>query len=137
MPRRNKKRLPDPKDEQIAELKKQLQQVMAIVEKLQKENERLRAEVEELKRAGKRQAAPFARRHWVEHRNGRDAKLGRGVLSARKPSLKEVNETKVAKLPCCRTAAASCAKGAIMSSLKSIFEVKHSDHSFSDSQRLL
>lgn len=102
MPRRNKKRLPDTKDEQIAELKKQLQQVMAIVEKLQKANERLRAEVEELKRAGKRQAAPFARRHWVEHpkRPGRKAGKGRFVQRA-KPSLKEVKETKVAELPCC------------------------------------
>jgi len=102
MHRRNKKRLPDTKDEQIAELKKQLQQVMAIVEKLQKENERLRAEVEELKRVGKRQAAPFARRHWVEHpkRQGRKAGKGRFVQRA-KPSLKEVSETKVAPLPCC------------------------------------
>jgi transposase len=102
MQRRKKKRLPDTKDEQIAKLKKQLQQVMAIVEKLQKENECLRAEVEELKRVGKRQAAPFARRHWVEHpkRLGRKAGKGRFVQRA-KPSLKEVNETKVAELPCC------------------------------------
>ena len=41
------------KDERIAELEKQLARALAIIEKLQQE-------VEELKRAGKRQAAPFA-----------------------------------------------------------------------------
>ena len=53
--KRNKNKLPKSKDERIAELEKQLAQALAIIEKLQKE-------VEELKRAGKRQAAPFARR---------------------------------------------------------------------------
>jgi hypothetical protein len=100
--RRNKNSLPDSKDKRIAELEQPVQQLVLIVAKLQKENERLRAEVEELKRAGKRQAAPFARRHWVEHpkRPGRKAGQGRFVQRA-KPSLKEVHETKEAELPCC------------------------------------
>jgi transposase len=100
--RRNKNSLPDSKEKRIAELEQQVQQLASIVAKLQKENERLRAEVEELKGTGKRQATPFARRHWVEHpkRPGRKAGKGRFVQRA-KPSLKEVNETKVAELPCC------------------------------------
>ena len=57
--KRNTNKLPNPKDQRIAELEKQLAQALAMIQKLQKE-------VEELKRAGKRQAAPFARRKWVE-----------------------------------------------------------------------
>ena len=98
---------------ELVELKQQLAQVRADnevlrqqVELLRKQNEQLRkqvgllqAEVEELKRAGKRQATPFARRHWVEHpkRPGRKAGKGRFVRRS-KPSLKEVNETKVARI---------------------------------------
>ena len=108
---------------ELAELKQQLAEVLANNaslrqqnEMLQEQNELLRkqneslqkqvgllqAEVEELKRTGKRQATPFARRHWVEHpkRPGRKAGKGRFVQRA-KPSLMEVNETKVAELPCC------------------------------------
>ncbi len=101
---------------ELAELKQQLAEVVANHaslrqqnemlrkqnERLQKQVELLQAEVEELKRAGKRQAAPFARRHWVEHprRPGRKAGRGRFVQRAR-PSLREVHETKVAELPCC------------------------------------
>ncbi len=103
--RRNKNALPDPKDKRIAELEQQLAEALALIQQLQKvrrQVELLQAEVEELKRAGKRQAAPFARRHWVEHpkRPGRKAGKGRFVQRA-KPSLKEVSETKVAELPCC------------------------------------
>jgi hypothetical protein len=103
--RRNKNRLPDPKDKLIAGLQQQLAEALAIIRELQKvqrQVELLQAEIEELKRAGKRQAAPFARRHWVEHpkRPGRKAGQGRFVQRA-KPSLKEVSETKVAELSCC------------------------------------
>jgi len=41
-----------------------LAQALATIQKLQKQVELLQAEVEELKRAGKRQATPFARRKW-------------------------------------------------------------------------
>lgn len=105
MTRRTKNRQPNAKDQRIAELEQQLAQALATIqklEKLQKQVELLQAEVEELKRAGKRQATPFARRQWVEHpkRPGRKAGKGRFVQRT-KPSLKEVNETKTAKLPGC------------------------------------
>ena len=67
---RKKNTLPESKDQRITELEEQLAQALATIQrlqKLQKEVERLQAEVEELKRAGKRQAAPFARRKLVEH----------------------------------------------------------------------
>ena len=100
--RRNKNKVPDAKDKRIAELEQQLAQALATIEKLEKQVQLLQTEVEELKRAGKRQATPFARWHWVEHpkRPGRKAGQGRFVQRA-KPSLKEVSETKVAPLPCC------------------------------------
>lgn len=100
--RRNKNKLPDPKDKRIAELEQQLARALATIEKLEKQVQLLQTEVEELKRAGKRQATPFARREWVAHpkRPGRKAGQGRFVQRA-KPSLKEVSETKVAELSCC------------------------------------
>jgi hypothetical protein len=107
--RRNKHTPLDAQEQRIAKLEQELAQVLASNERLQTQNERLQkqvellqAEVEELRRAGKRQAAPFARRHWVEHpkRPGRKAGKGRFVRRAR-PSLKEVSETKVAELSCC------------------------------------
>ena len=64
--RRNKNSLPDTKDKRIAELEQQLAQALSVIQKLQKQVELLQVEVEELKRAGKRQATPFARREWVE-----------------------------------------------------------------------
>jgi len=96
---------PDPKDQEIAELKQQLAQALATIQRLQKleqEVARLQAEVEELKRAGKRQATPFARRHWVEHPKRPGRKAGKGKFSHRElPSLKQIHETKVAKLHGC------------------------------------
>jgi transposase len=103
--RRKKNTLPESKDQRIAELEEQLAQALATIQqlqKLQKEVERLQAEVEELKRAGKRQAAPFARRKWVEHPKKSGRKAGEGRFARReKPSLKQVNETKIAKLQGC------------------------------------
>lgn len=100
--RRNKNKLPEAKDKRIAELEQQLVQALATIQKLEKQVQLLQTEVAELKRSGKRQATPFARRHWVEHpkRPGRKTGQGRFVQRA-KPSLKEVNETKVAELCCC------------------------------------
>ena len=100
--RKNKGGLPSAKDQRIAELEQQLAQALATIRKLQQQVELLQAEVEELKRAGKRQATPFARRHWVEHPKRPGRKAGQGKFARReKPSLKEVNETKTAKLPSC------------------------------------
>lgn len=103
--RRKKNTLPESKDQRITELEEQLAQALATIQqlqKLQKEVERLQAEVEELKRAGKRQAAPFARRKLVEHPKKSGRKAGKGKFARReKPSLKQVTETKIAKLQGC------------------------------------
>jgi transposase len=103
--RRKKNPLPESKDQRIAELEEQLAQALVTIQqlqKLQKEVERLQAEVEELKRAGKRQAAPFARRKWVEHPKKSGRKAGKGQFARReKPSLKQITETKIAKLQGC------------------------------------
>ena len=103
--RRRKNPLPESKDQRIAELEEQLAQAMRTIQqlqKLQKEVERLQAEVEELKRAGKRQAAPFARRKLVEHPKKSGRKAGKGSFARReKPNLKQVTETKIAKLQGC------------------------------------
>ena len=76
--RRNKNKLPDPKDRRIAELEQQLVQALATIEKLERQAHLLQTEVEELKRAGKRQAAPFARRQRVEHPKRAGRKVGQG-----------------------------------------------------------
>ena len=59
--RRDKKPQAGTKEQQIAEMQEQLAQALAAIEKLKKQNELLRVEIEGLKRAGKRQATPFAR----------------------------------------------------------------------------
>jgi len=107
--RRNKTKLPDTKDQQIAELEQQLSQALAVIQRQQKQIERLQqtcsqlqAEVEELKRAGKRQAAPFARRQWVEKPKRPGRKAGKGKFSHRElPQIQQIKETKVAKLQGC------------------------------------
>jgi hypothetical protein len=83
------------KDERIAELEKQLARALAIIEKLEQE-------VEELKRAGKRQAAPFARRKLVERPKRAGRKKGQGQFMHRaKPTIKQITETKTARLQGC------------------------------------
>lgn len=97
-----KNHLSDPKDQEIAELKQQLAQALATIQKLQQQVEQLQAEVEELKRAGKRQATPFARRHWVEHPKRPGRKAGQGQFARRElPNLKHIHETKEARLQGC------------------------------------
>jgi transposase len=99
---RNKNTPSFTRDQEIAELKEQLRQALVAIEKLKKQNELLRTKVEELERAGKRQAAPFARRKLVEQRKRPGRKAGQGKFAHRaKPSPKEVNETKVARLHGC------------------------------------
>jgi transposase len=100
--KRNKSLPSQTKDQRIAELEEQLAQALMVIEKLKKQNELLKAEIEELKRVGKRQATPFGRRKLVEQRKRSGRKAGQGKFAHRaKPSRKEVNETKVAKLPGC------------------------------------
>jgi transposase len=100
---------PSSKDQRIAELELELVRERAKVQRLQVDQlrlqrlvERLQEQVEALQRAGKRQAAPFARRKLVEKRKRPGRKAGQGKFAHRaKPSLKEVNETKVARLHGC------------------------------------
>jgi transposase len=100
--RRNKSTPSFTKDQEIVELKEQLRQALVAIEKLKKQNELLRAKVEELERAGKRQATPFARRKRVEQRKRPGRKAGQGkFVQRKKPSPKEVSETKVEKLSGC------------------------------------
>jgi hypothetical protein len=100
--RRKKNTLLDAKDQRIAELEEQLVQALATIQKLRQQVERLQAEVEELKRAGKRQATPFARRHWVEHPKRPGRKVGKGKFARRElPKVLQIQETKVAKLHGC------------------------------------
>jgi transposase len=100
--RRHKKTLPDPKDQRIAELEAQLAQAQALIQKMQQQLEQLQAEVEELRRAGKRQATPFARRKLVEKPKRPGRKAGQGKFTRRqKPTAEQVKETKVAPLQGC------------------------------------
>ena len=93
--KRNKNQLPNPKDQRIAELEKQLAQALVLIQKLEKE-------VEELKRAGKRQAVPFARRKLVERPKRSGRKKGQGKFTHRaKPTIKQITETKTARLHGC------------------------------------
>ncbi len=93
---------PSTKDQRIAELEEQLIQALKSIEKLRKQNELLQTEVEELKRAGKRQAAPFARRKLVEHPKKPGRKAGQGQFSRRsRPTHRQVDQTKKARLSGC------------------------------------
>src|SRR5512134_180414 len=93
---------PDTKDQQISELKEQLSQALEIMQKQQKQIERLQQmvqqqqeEIEYLKRIGKRQATPFARRHWVEKPRRPGRKVGRGRFAHRElPQMMKISETK-------------------------------------------
>jgi transposase len=100
--KRNKPTQPSTKDQRIAELEEKLIQALKAIEKLKKQNELLQAEVEELKRAGKRQAAPFARRKLVEHPKRPGRKAGQGKFSRREqPAPKRIDQTKKARLHGC------------------------------------
>ena len=108
---RKRKQNPQPStiDQRIAELELELmrerannQRLQINTLRLQKLVERLQAEKEELQRAGKRQAAPFARRKRVEHPKKSGRKVGQGQFRRReKPAPKQVNATKEAKLHGC------------------------------------
>jgi hypothetical protein len=100
---------PETKAEEIREVKEQLSQALEIIQKQQKQIERLQqiveqqqAEIEDLKRIGKRQATPFARRHWVEKPKRPGRKAGKGKFAHRElPKVVKIHETKEAKLRDC------------------------------------
>jgi transposase len=100
--KRNKPTQPSTKDQRIAELEDKLIQALKAIETLKKQTELLQMEVEELKRAGKRQAAPFARRKLVEHPKRPGRKAGQGKFTRREqPALKRVDRTKRTRLHGC------------------------------------
>lgn len=109
MRKRRKHPQPDSKDQRMAELQEQLAQALLInqkqqqqIERLQQMNHQLQERVEELERAGKRQAAPFARRHWVERPRRPGRKRGQGRFAHRElPKVHQVQETKIARLVDC------------------------------------
>jgi transposase len=84
-------------------------ELLEIIQKLQKQIERLeqivqqqQEEIEYLKRIGKRQAAPFARRHWVAKPKRPGRKAGKGRFAHRElPKVMKISETKEAKLAGC------------------------------------
>ena len=86
-----------------------ISELLEIIEKQQKQIERLQQmvqqqqeEIEYLKRIGKRQAAPFARRHWVEKPRRPGRKAGKGKFAHRElPKVVKISETKEAKLAGC------------------------------------
>jgi len=102
MRKRRKHPQPDSKDQRVAELEEQLAQALATIQKLQRQVEKLQNKVEELERAGKRQAAPFARRQWVERPKRPGRKRGQGRFTHRElPKVHQVQETKIARLADC------------------------------------
>ncbi len=64
--------------------------------------EQQQKEIEDLKRIGKRQAGPFARRHWVEKPKRAGRQAGQGKFARRElPQGVKIHETKEAKLDGC------------------------------------
>src|SRR5512134_2028967 len=89
----------DPKITQALELNQKLQKQ---IERLEQTVQQQQEEIEYLKRIGKRQAAPFARRHWVEKPKRPGRKAGKGKFAHRElPKVVKISETKEAKLPGC------------------------------------
>jgi transposase len=83
-------------------LEAQLRQRDAAIAALQEQVRQLQEQMGEVKRAGKRQATPFARKKRVAQAKRPGRKKGQGKFSyRRKPAAEEVRETKEAPLECC------------------------------------
>ena len=92
----------DPRDQRIAELEAQLHERDQLIAALQEKLQRLEDELEKTKRAGKRQATPFARKKRVAKPKRPGRRKGQGKFShRRKPASEEVKKTKEAPLNCC------------------------------------
>jgi transposase len=86
----------------IAELLEIIQKQQKQIERLEQIVQQQQEEIEYLKRIGKRQAAPFARRHWIEKPKRPGRKAGKGKFAHRElPKVVKVSETKEAKLDGC------------------------------------
>ena len=89
-------------DPKITELLEIIQKQQKQIERLEQMVQRQQEEIEYLKRIGKRQAAPFARRHWVEKPRRPGRKAGQGQFAHRElPQVVKISETKEAKLQGC------------------------------------
>jgi transposase len=89
-------------DFKIAELLEIIQKQQKQIERLEQMVQQQQEEIEYLKRIGKRQAAPFARRQWVEKPKRPGRKVGQGKFADRElPQVVKRLETKEAKLHGC------------------------------------
>jgi transposase len=89
-------------DPKITELLEIIEKQQKQIEGLEQMVQRLQEENEYLKRVGKRQATPFARRHWVEKPRRPGRKAGKGKFLHRElPKVVKISETKEAKLAGC------------------------------------
>jgi transposase len=85
---------PDWRDDRIAALESELAKERAINQALHDRVQQLEADVAALKRAGKRQAVPFARRAHVAEPKRPGRKAGQGVFAHRaQPEPEQVHET--------------------------------------------
>ena len=105
MSKGRKRHTPSPErkeDLKIAELLEIIQKQQKQIERLEQRVQQQQEEIEYLKRIGKRQAAPFARRHWVEKPRRPGRKAGKGKFAYRElPQVVKISETKEAKLHGC------------------------------------
>ena len=92
----------DPRDQRIAELEAQLRERDAVISTLQERVRQLQEQVGEAKRAGKRQATPFAREKRDSRPKRPGRKRGKGQFRYRsRPAPEKVTETKKEPLACC------------------------------------
>ena len=92
----------DPRDQRIAELEAQLRARDAVIAELQEQVRQLQERLDGAKRAGKRQATPFAREKRVAQPKRPGRKKGKGRFASRpRPTPEELAETKLEPLACC------------------------------------
>lgn len=92
----------DAQDQRISELEASLEERDRLIAALQEQVQQLQEELAKVKRAGKRQATPFARERRVVERKRPGRKHGQGHFCHRhKPALEEVAEHKEVLLDCC------------------------------------
>jgi len=105
MSKGRKRHMPSPErkeDPKITELLEIIQKQQKQIERLEQMVQQLQDENEYLKRIGKRQAAPFARRHWAEKPKRPGRKAGKGKFAHRElPKVVKRLETKEAELQGC------------------------------------
>lgn len=92
----------DPHDQRIAELEARLHARDAVIAELQEQVRQLQEHLDGAKRAGKRQATPFAREKRVAEPKRPGRKKGKGRFASRpRPTPEDVTETKLESLTRC------------------------------------